>query len=419
MKANHNLLCQHNECTGCGACENICPTNAIRMRLDNEGFQRPVITKDCKQCGLCFSVCPIANPPRLQRFSKPVAYAVWNKDRKIRKISASGGAFGVFADGVLDHGGVVFGASYNQNFSVSVKKVFTPEALEPLRNSKYVQSFTADSYREVREYLKTNRQVLYAALPCQIAGLYGFLGGDHNHLFTIDLVCHGVPSVTLFQSYLKYMEKELHSSVVAINHRSHLKWSPLTPYRVEIKTADGKTHYRMPHEDYYVNGFLSSLTLRPSCYLCPFSSFPRIGDITIGDFFGLGTIKPFIQKGDTGVSQMLVNSVKGCSAVEKNLFRVFCEKRDLFECVVYNTNLWKPSPKNPSREAFFHDFQTKPFESLLRPYLGKSFNGKMRRIIRNIVMVLAGHTISAKISFLKRKWSGTFRQIERRLGLDK
>ena len=410
-------LCNRDACTGCGACQQVCPCNAIKMQLDEEGFQRPVILDSCTLCGLCSKACPILEKPNVERVSSPKAYVMWHNDAQIRRVSASGGAFGVFADDMLERGGVVFGAAYNPDFTVSMHKAETKEQLEPLRGSKYVQSFTGDSYQQVKKLLSQERPVLYAGLSCQVAGLYGYLSGDHEKLLTLDLACHGVPSVTVFQAYIQYMSQKLASPVVAVNHRSLMNWSELVQFRVAIQTADGKTHYRTAQNDLFTNGFLSLVFLRPSCYQCPYCSLPRIADITIGDFFGLGTIKPFKKDTRNGVSQILVNSEKGRQALGANAARMFYEQRDLFECVAYNTSLWKPSPKNPRRKAFFRDFNSQPFEALVKPYFGQSIKAKSLRVVRSMIKCCIGHRRTAKLYYYYRKSTGELQKLRAKVSV--
>jgi coenzyme F420-reducing hydrogenase beta subunit len=417
INKKESFLCSDEECTGCGACGHICPCNAIEMKLDEEGFQRPVILDNCTHCGLCQKTCPILQPLEMQRNPQPDAYVMWHNDGQIRRSSASGGAFGVFADDLLERGGVVFGAAYNPDFTVSMQKAESKEQLEPLRGSKYVQSFTGDSYRQVKHLLSQGRPVLYAGLSCQVAGLYGYLGKDHEKLLTLDLVCHGVPSVTVFQAYVQYMSQKLGSPVEAVNHRSPMDWSELVQYRVAIQTADGKTHYRTAQNDLFTNGFLSLVFLRPSCYQCPYCSLPRIADVTIGDFFGLGTIKPFKKDTRNGVSQILVNSEKGCQTVVANADRMFREQRDLFECVAYNTSLWKPSPKNPRRETFFQDFQSQPFEALVKPYFGQSIKAKCLRFIRSMIKGCIGHRRTSKLYYYYRKSTGELEKLRAKVSV--
>ena len=192
----------HELCTGCGACYNKCPFGAIEMGLDSDGFISPAVNPDrCRDCGLCLGICPAEHP--VGAHEAPEAYAVMAED-KTRKISSSGGMFTLLAEEIFKLGGVVSGARYSEDFK-TVYHTFagSAEELAPLRGSKYVQSDTGDTYGEAKRLLDEGRYLLYTGCPCQIAGLYAYLGKDYERLFTADLICHGSNSVTAFRSFVE------------------------------------------------------------------------------------------------------------------------------------------------------------------------------------------------------------------------
>lgn len=80
------------------------------------------------------------------------------------------------------------------------------ELEEKLRGSKYVQSHIGKSYKQAKDFLKQGRLVVFSGTPCQIAGLRNYLRHDYNNLFTIDLVCHGVPSPMIFEHYKDFYD---------------------------------------------------------------------------------------------------------------------------------------------------------------------------------------------------------------------
>ena len=139
--------------------------------------------------------------------------------------SASGGLFSVLADRVLEDGGAVIGAAYDENLTVKHIAVHEPEGLSRLRNSKYVQSDIRDVYQDVEEYVKAGKQTLFSGTPCQVAGLYGFLGEDYDNLVSCDILCHGVPSPLFFSKYLDYLRNHFGASVSSISFRDkRLDW---------------------------------------------------------------------------------------------------------------------------------------------------------------------------------------------------
>ena len=178
-------LAPRERCTGCAACCNGCPKGAIRMVPDREGFLYPQVTDGCVQCGHCTHICPVLKQrePR----TEPAAFIVWNGDESVRRASTAGGAFSALAEFVLESGGVVFGAAMDDALRVVHLSVKNPHDLPRLRGVKPVQSDIGESYQQVRLYLDQGRQVLFSGTPCQVDGLYRFLGEHPERLLTCDV----------------------------------------------------------------------------------------------------------------------------------------------------------------------------------------------------------------------------------------
>lgn len=188
-------------CCGCNACIQCCPTQCITMRQDEEGFDYPIINTDtCIDCGVCEKICPIINH---EEYKKPIKiYAAKNLNEKIRLDSSSGGIFTALAEDIICQGGVVFGVSFDQEWNAVHSYTECLEGLATFRGSKYVQSKIGFAFKEVKSFLKSGRKVLFSGTPCQIAGLKKFLIKDYPNLFTIEILCHGVPSPKVWQRYL-------------------------------------------------------------------------------------------------------------------------------------------------------------------------------------------------------------------------
>ena len=197
----------HNSCTGCSACASICPESCIVMLPDVEGFLHPQIDAEkCSNCGLCLRTCPVlkAIDPR-----EPLAvYAAVNKDDAVRERSSSGGVFWELGKMVIEEGGVVCGAGWSEDLRVIHKVVDDLEGLKDLQGSKYVQSEIGETYKLVQTHLISGRQVLFSGTPCQVAGLRSFLGKEYDNLICVDLICHAVPSPSVFKQYKQEMERE-------------------------------------------------------------------------------------------------------------------------------------------------------------------------------------------------------------------
>lgn len=160
-------------CCGCSACFSVCPKNAITMLEDEKGFKYPKISKNkCINCGLCEKICPILN--KREKLNKPKAYACINKDESIRKNSSSGGIFTLIAEEIVDMGGVVFGAQFDNDFNVIHSYTDNKEELYKFRGSKYVQSIIGDNYKNSKKFLEEGKYVLFTGTPCQVEGLHAF-----------------------------------------------------------------------------------------------------------------------------------------------------------------------------------------------------------------------------------------------------
>lgn len=203
VTVNMPQLAPRDRCTGCGACSSGCPKGAIRMVPDKEGFLYPEITDGCVQCGHCAHVCPVLKQrePR----TAPQVFAVWNRDPAVRRESTSGGAFSALAAYVLEGGGVVFGAALDKDLRVVHTAVKNVHELHRLRGSKPVQSDMGDAYQQVRLYLDQGRQVLFSGTPCQVDGLYRYLGEHPERLLTCDVACRGVCSPGVWERLVKSM----------------------------------------------------------------------------------------------------------------------------------------------------------------------------------------------------------------------
>lgn len=102
---------------GCNACLQICPRSCIRMDLDNEGFWYPEVDlSECINCGLCEKVCPeLVEKESIEPLS---TYASYYTSEEIRIKSSSGGIFYLLAEKIIEQGGVVFGARFDENWNV-------------------------------------------------------------------------------------------------------------------------------------------------------------------------------------------------------------------------------------------------------------------------------------------------------------
>ncbi|MBQ8361084.1 MAG: Coenzyme F420 hydrogenase/dehydrogenase, beta subunit C-terminal domain [Bacteroidaceae bacterium] len=345
------------DCTGCSACANICGHNAIAMVADEEGFLQPQIDKEqCVECGLCAKSCPIVSSKSEipSDKEKQTAYALISYED--RTVSSSGGAFSVFAKWILRQGGIVYGATIDDQLQVYHVGIDKLEDLGKLRGSKYIQSKIGNTYREAKDWLRKGRKVLYTGTPCQIAGLYGFLNGKkyEGSLYTLDLVCHGVPSQKGFDAYLDKIKKNCPGTgnIEAFRFRKFDSWD----YRPAIKFTESKWKILKYADNAYMNAFFEGLTFRESCFRCNYCNTDRVGTFTIADFWGIGKHgHKFKRNVACGVSLVIDNYGIMPQLVENLNQYAYIEKRWMDEAVAEQTNLKHPMPRNEMRDNTVKD----------------------------------------------------------------
>ena len=337
-------------CTGCAACSNACTHSAITMTADAEGFLTPNVDyAKCIECQLCEKVCPVISPLQDKGFMNPRAYAVWSEPD--RRVSSSGGAFSAFARSILLQSGVVFGAAFDKDLHCKHIEIEDIGGLAALRGSKYVQSEIGDTFVQVRKYLRADRKVLFCGTPCQVAGLKNFLKKSYPNLLTLDLICHGVPSDAVFQGYLKKISSRFAADVEGYEFRDRDGWG-----KAPSVSVCGKFRRIYGVDALYMEAFNASAIFRKCCYKCPYSSIPRVGDCTLGDFWGIGRYgKSFKHDTMKGVSLVLANTEQGEAAILQ-LKDCYIELRTLDEALIENHNLKKASELNLNREKIIKDF---------------------------------------------------------------
>ena len=356
------------ECCGCEACLNICPLNAISMQKDNKGFKYPVVNKDkCIDCKLCEKVCPIQNSNDTK--VNPMAYACFNKDLEERKNSSSGGIFVLLALKILKRGGVVIGASFKEDYTVSHICIDKIDDLIKIQTSKYVQSNINDSYTQAKEYLDNNQEVLFTGTACQIAGLKNFLKKDYNNLYTQDIICHGVPSEKIWNKYIEYRKKkDKQEKIEKIEFRN--KDNGWINYGIKFKYSSKQNYYKNHYFDSYMKLFLSDLILRDSCFSCKFKEKNRLSDLTLADFWGLDKIVPEMND-NMGTSLVILNTKKGEKLFAEISEQIKSKEVNFKEAIKYNTSYCYSAKEADSIEKFWKDADLLEIDQLEKKYIQK------------------------------------------------
>ena len=374
---------EKSKCTGCGACANVCPKSCIQMKSDELGFQYPVVSSDlCINCGKCDHTCPMMSRDSVSETTFEKSYAIKAKDNKIRWNSSSGGVFSLLALKVIDEGGTVYGAAFDNSFHVHHVAAMSPSDITPIRGSKIIQSSTSTIFQEVKRKLDNGEKIYFSGTPCQIYALLRALNKKYDNLITQDIICHGVCSLTLYEQYLDYKRKTHRSNIQSINFRS--KETGWRDYSTSINYENGDKTV-VPHaKDELMRAYLRNYALRPSCYACPFKGKNRMSDITLADFWGAEHFVNNIDD-DKGVSFVVCHSAKGEDYIKKIMNETdYCEV-NYQEVIKYNMS-GEVSPHKPEdNDEFCEEMLTGQFPILINKYCKISISSKMKRVIKTII----------------------------------
>lgn len=342
------------ECFGCNACAEICPKHCICMKEDSKGFFYPhVDASACVECGACEKICPFNDFNRsLCQLQK--AYAAWNKNEEEHFASSSGGAAYVFSSYILEKNGIVYGCAANGT-DVRHIRINSLCELKKLQGSKYVQSNVQGIFKQVKNDLQQQRPVLFIGTPCQVAGLKNYIRTVPPHLYLVDLICHGVPSLKMLSDHVAQISKG--REIMNISFRLGTKF---------MMAVDGKgfSYERIPYwKDAYMRSFMDGFTYRASCYHCPYATSSRVGDITIGDFWGLNDAIKRPSEKHSGISVLLPCTEKGLQFIHDVKTRFVLYERTVEEAVVGNTQLRHPVHRTLRNRVFNLLWPLLPFDT--------------------------------------------------------
>lgn len=402
---NKNItLASNKDCTGCASCYNICPKQAITMSPNTDGFLMPEIDNNkCIECHSCEKHCPVLNTLKQQNVeTKLDAYAVIFNEDRVK--SSSGGAFSMFARYVLRKGGVVYGAAMDETLHLHYERVTDENGLNRLRGSKYVQCAIGDSFKQVRDDLRKGTMVLFCGTPCEVAGLYKFLGKRYEELLiTLDLVCHGVPSQAVFDSYIKKLSKECFPgrNITGFRFRKLDSWSIIPA----VQLSESKWVILEQEANVYMESFFKGITYRESCFHCAYANLERIGTFTLADFWGIGKHgKKFQKNVSSGVSLVLDNQKLMPSMIEELSKMAYIEKRSVEEALFENSNLNAPVKRKPERDTAISDLlnptmSLKEYGQKYKLLRKKNLKYLMTKTVKNVIYFFGLYNVYKTISY--------------------
>ena len=385
MSNNHILIESKQNCCGCEVCANACPNDCIQFVTDSEGFHYPIVDESrCINCGACISVCQLANINRVEKilFNREF-YAAYNNNKEKRMRESSGGVFSVLAEEILKSEGTVYGVAMDDDcYGCSFRRVDKTELLEELYGSKYIQARTNHIYRRVKEDLAGGKKVLFSGTPCQINGLKCFLGKEYSNLYTIDCICHGVPSPKIWKEYIQYIEKKRGKKALHVNFRSKVRgWNS---FSILVYSGNKKMYDATFRVDPYMRLMLEDIDLRPSCYYCASKDDRRLSDLTLGDFWGCEKYYPEMNENDCGTSAVVINTDKGKGLLNCVEDRLRICKIEYSQMIAKNHCYYESVSIPAVRGPFFSDMNTYSFAGLQRKYVHISKKRRIKELLRRI-----------------------------------
>ena len=376
------------DCCGCSACMVKCPYDAIEMQPDIMGFVYPQIDENkCVNCGLCLKVCQFKiSYDRHGKIDVPKVFALRNKDKSELNKSQSGAAFFTIAKRLLqEHGFVIYGVGLDENFLAVYKSAKTVDELENLRGSKYIQSrFFFECFKKIEKNLSEGKKVLFSGTPCQVAGLLAVIPFSlRETLYTIDIICHGVPAPNAWSQYIKWIERKYKKKVIAVDFRD--KTYGWHSCRESFYFTDSQKVSRDSFRHFLMSD--SHFCTRPACAKCPFTNTKRIGDLTIGDYWGWEK-KHNEFNDDKGVSLVMVNSVKGDETLQLIKDDVLMIESSIEDCL--QPQLQRPITINmEEQEQFKRILSSGRFDSIMRHFADEGLKYRIFRFIVRIKSVIS------------------------------
>jgi coenzyme F420-reducing hydrogenase beta subunit len=350
------------------------------MKSDNQGFLQVKLSKNnCIECGICEKVCPIL-AEKNENERETEAFAVKNNSESERKASSSGGVFVALANNVLDEGGVVCAARFDETFHLIHDFCERKEDLKPFLGSKYLQSDMRDCFKKTKELLNEERLVLFVGTPCQIMGLKLYLRKEYQNLIATEVVCHGVPSPMVWEKYLNEICKQKKISrneVKNISFRNKDKsWRV---FNLKIEGKEKTILKESLHDNIYMRGFLKNLFLRQSCHHCPAKNFASMADISLADYWGIDRFHPEMDD-NKGVSAVILYNKKISLSFKKLSLSI--KETNLRDILSNNSALAISAKAHPKRDEFFEKINKEEFHKLANEFVGEPTLEKIKRKTR-------------------------------------
>ncbi|MDD7438333.1 MAG: Coenzyme F420 hydrogenase/dehydrogenase, beta subunit C-terminal domain [Bacteroidales bacterium] len=340
-KKHINSIPEIHSCTSCQMCYAICPTDAISIKLNDDGFYRPHVDENvCIGCSRCIKICykfsddlDRCESTQLKDYQH---YAAITKNNKLLQESSSGGIAPEVAELLHSKGYKVVGVSYNADKDIAEHKVARcSNDLHLFKGSKYIHADNREAFKEIVTKAKTDgERYAFFGLPCEIYALAKY--ADINHIrdqfLLIDLYCHGVPSYLIWNKYiseLKKLQPSISYDTVNFRSKKHSSWGR---FQIELSNKGNESIMYGRKEDPFFELFFSNQLLNASCQDCVLRGNLSYSDMRLGDFWG-----PKYIFNTTGCSLVSANTERGEQILTFLGERVSVKKCDVKDFAQYQS----------------------------------------------------------------------------------
>jgi coenzyme F420-reducing hydrogenase beta subunit len=379
------------QCTLCGSCYNACPVDAISFKTLYLDFLYPAIDNSrCVGCDRCEKSCPILADKQEPESGYPIAFAARSRDEEARRKSSSGGVFYELASEILSEGGYICGAVFDDHFHVKHIVSNTQKDLYRMMGSKYAQSDMGMCFRQIKTLLDEGKNVLFTGCPCQVAGLRTYIGRKHPNLLLVELICHGIPSDHMLQTYIGMQERKYGARLTRMEFRNKKKGWHNSSVRMEFE--NGRVHSEPMTFDTYMQGYFRGVTLKESCFSCQFRGFKSGSDLTIGDLWGAEISIPDMDD-NNGLSAVIVNSEKGTLFLNRN--KIIRRQFEIDKILKYNQSLLTSFDEGAQRTAFYAYTEKYDLERAIETFFQETLLQKAKRKFR-FFLRYAWYTLQGK-----------------------
>ena len=367
-------ICPDELCCGCSVCEDVCPKHCISMAKHANGFLYPQIDQNtCIDCKLCQYTCPEHKIIKLP--VNPHLYAARAVNESDWNRGSSGGLFGILATNIIKvHNGIVYGAAFDKDLKLRHVRISSLDDLMPLCKSKYITSDIRGIYKQIREDCKAGAYVLFCGTPCQCAALRKLLNKDYDNLLIVDFLCHGVPSLDLWQKSIVEYGRKHKAKIINFIFRA----KPSKPrknadhyFDITLIKPNGKKIVKMGRPSWefpFYYHYTRYLGFRPSCYDCRYCTQDRMGDLTIADFWKLERLLPDVNPADR-YSAIVVNNEKGENWLEAVKDRLWIKARPVDDLIKLNPTYTRGTMITHESVQSLADLERLPFEEYAKRHM--------------------------------------------------